>query len=102
MIKKAVYTKKPTAGVVSWNSDDDMRGVIQHLCINPSATDTTYDVTMTDDTGSIAYQSLGNTGTLRDDTKVGLYGIYTFNVSNTSTSDNTFTIRIIWDDSFLG
>lgn len=98
MINRKTYYKQPSAGAFSFNTNDDMRGRLEQLVVNPSATDTTYDVTLTNDTGDVVYTAAGNTGTLADDTKVGLYGIYTFAVASASASNKTWTVTFIWEE----
>ncbi len=99
MVLKKVYYKIPSAGAVSWNSVDDFRGNLEGIAINPSSSTTTYDFSMTDDTGTKVYEKLGNMGTFIDDSKIGLYGIYTFAIANASVNTNSFTITIIWDEN---
>ena len=98
MILQERYVVVPTAGKVSWNTISDIRGELTQLSINPSVSTTTYDLYMTDDVGSIIYKKENLRGTFVDDSKVALYGIYTFNLTNTSTSNNSFTVTLIWNE----
>jgi hypothetical protein len=99
MISKRTYYQQPVLGVFSFNTDDDLRGNLEQLSVNPSSNTTTYDVTLTDDTGTIVYSRMGNTGTSVDDSKIGVYGKYTFNASNASSSNDTWTVTFLWDEN---
>jgi len=101
MVIKKVYTKTPVLGIISWNTADDMRGNLESIAINPSSTTTTFDFFMTDDTGTVVYDKRSQTGTFIDDSKIGLYGIYTCTLSNTSTND-PFLVNIIWNENLTG
>jgi hypothetical protein len=96
MILREFYTKLPVAGAVSWNTFSDLRGVMEQLIVNSSTTSTTFDFSLTDDNGNIVYNKKGNKGTLIDDSKVGLYGIYTMSIANSSSNSNSFTTTLMW------
>ena len=96
MILREVYTKLPVSGDVSWNTISDLRGVMQQLVVNSSATSTTFDFSITDDNGNIVFNKKGNKGTLIDDSKIGLFGIYTMSIANASTDSNSFSTTLMW------
>jgi hypothetical protein len=98
MILQERYTKVPVAGTVKWNTYSDIRGETTQLSVNPSVSTTIYDIWITDDVGSVIYKRENLRGTFVDDTKVALYGIYTINLTNTSTSNYSFTITLLWNE----
>lgn len=99
MLCRERYEKVPVAGQVSWNTYSDFRGELAQLSINPSVETTTYDLLLTDDVGSVIYKKTNLKGTFVDDPKVALYGYYTYNLTNTSTSVYSFTITLLWDEN---
>ncbi len=98
MILQEKYTKTPDTGTVSWNGDSDYRGIIQQLSVNPSVSTTTFDFKLTDDAGTVVYHQKGLKGTWVDDSKIGIYGIYTFTIENASTDSYAFTTKILWKE----
>lgn len=95
MICREVYYKQPSAGEASWNTYGDLRGKIIQFAVNPSVNTTTYIMTLTDDTGTQIYKR-SHKGISRDDTNVGVYGIYTVGISSASVSTNSFTVTLMW------
>lgn len=98
MIFRERFLKQPTAGAVSWNVGY-IKGTIGQVSINPSATGTTYNFTLTDDVGNVVYIKKGKKGTYVDDSKVEGYGIYTANIASASASNRTWITTLIWNDS---
>lgn len=98
MINRERYVKQPSAGSVSWNTDSDFRGVLEQVAINPSSTATTYDFKITADDNTVVYQQKGRKGTWIDDTKIGMFGVYTLDLENASDSTKSFTVTLIWND----
>jgi len=100
MIHRENYLKQPTAGAVSWNSYGEYRGILGQLTINPSVSTTTYNFSLTADTGAVVYNKKGIKGVYVDDSKIPLYGIYTMAIANSSESNYSFTTTLIWDDDY--
>lgn len=98
MTFRNIYIKQPSAGSVSWNTSDELRGNLSQIAINPSSTTTTYDFLMTDEYGTVVYEVKGRKGHFRDDSNVGVYGVYTCTLSNTSTSSYSFITSLIWQE----
>jgi hypothetical protein len=98
IISRDRYTKTPSSGAVTWNTNNDMRGILGQVVINPSVATTTYDFIITNDAGTVVYKKDGLVGTYVDDSKLNVYGIYTCNLSNTSTSSYAFTVDLIWEE----
>lgn len=96
MISRERYKKQPAAGFSSWNTHSILKGSLVHLSVNPSDTTTTYDVLLKDDANTTVYEQRGKKGVFVDDSKIGVYGIYTINLSNTSASNKTWTTTILW------
>jgi len=96
MILRERYIRQPINGDSSWNSNSDFSGVLQQLIVNPSAAATTYDFSMTNDLGDVVYDKKGLKGTFIDDSKLGLFGIYTMDIANASDSTKSFSISLIW------
>ena len=92
------YTKSLTAGAVSWNTYSDLRGRLGSICVNPSVSTTVYDYSLTDDDGNVIYNKKGLRGTWVDDSKLDVFGIYTHNIINSSTSNYSFTTTLIWNE----
>jgi len=99
MILRERYLKQPAAGDVSWNTISDFRGVLEQISVNPSSSSTEYDINITDDAGTVIYEQKGRKGTWTDDTKIGVYGIYTYNITNASASNATWTITSLWTEN---
>lgn len=99
MILRETYVKQPSAGSVSWNSYSDFRGRTEQIIVNPSISTTTYDFSITNDLGDVIYNKKGNKGTLVDDSKVALFGMVTYRISNASVSTNSYTISTIWQET---
>ena len=98
MLLKERYEKVPVAGTVQWNTYSDIRGEMTQLSVNPLVQTTTYDIWITDDVGSVIYKRENLRGTFVDDKKVALYGYYTINITNTSTSLYSFTTTLLWNE----
>lgn len=92
------YIKTLSVGAASWNTYSDLRGTLGSICINPSATTTVYDYSLTDDDGNVVYNKKGLRGAWIDDSKLDVFGIYTHSIANASTSSYAFTITLIWDE----
>ena len=99
MILRERYVKQPTAGAVSWNTYSDLRGHTEQLCVNPSVATTTYDLSMTNDNGDTIYSHKGLKGTFVDDAKIGIFGIHTIAINNASSSNESFTITLLWAEN---
>lgn len=99
MIVRERYLKKPNAGIVAWNTDSDIRGSLRQVAINPSVETTTYDFQITDDADTIIFKRANLAGTVIENIGLGLYGIHTLNLSNTSTSNYSFTVTLLWDEN---
>lgn len=94
------YIRSIAAGVSSWNSASDLRGVINQIAINPSSSSTTYDFKMTDDSNTVVYHKEGLKGDYTDESKIGVYGTYTLGIENASVSNKSFTVTIITGDDY--
>lgn len=100
MILRERYTKIPANNSsTNWNTISDLRGNLEQITINPSSSSTIYDFYMTDDDGNIVYNKKGLKGTFVDDSKIGVFGIYTINISNASILTNSFTCTLIWNEN---
>ena len=96
MIQRYHISKTPSGGSASWNTDD-LRGVMLQLLVNPTTATTTYDITLTDDDSIVVYSKKGNKGTLKDTTQMGLYGIYTVDITNASVNE-VFKFSLRFDE----
>lgn len=95
-IQRHSVTKTPSGGTVNWNTDD-MRGVMFMISIAPATSTTTYDFTLTDDESIIVYSKKGLKGTFNETTQLGLYGVYTAQISNVSVNE-AFKVSIRYNE----
>lgn len=95
-IQRHSVTKTPSGGSISWNTDD-MRGVMFSVSISPATSTTTYDFILTDDESIIVYSKKGLKGTFNDNTQIGLYGIYTAQISNASVNE-AFKVSLRYEE----
>ena len=96
MIIRERYTKPLTSGAASWNTNSDLRGQIAHISVNPSVSTTTFDFRITDDAGTTVYYKKGLKGQFFDDSKIGVYGIYTLGIESASNSSWNFITTVLW------
>ena len=96
MITKYTFTKTPSGGNASWNTDD-IRGISYMLHIKPTTESTTYNFTITDDQSLVVYSKSGLRGTFRDMSQFALKGIHTFAIASASANEE-FKIQIIYNE----
>lgn len=93
MIFKETSIRTPVGGTVSWNTCE-MRGVLHCILISPASG--TYDFKMIDENSIVAYSETGLSGVWRDDTPIGVYGIYTVTLSNAE--DVEFKVTLLYEE----
>jgi hypothetical protein len=98
MIHRERVVNQPSAGHISWNTNNNLVGHLAQLSVNPSSTSTTFDIAIYDDRDTKVYEKKGNKGHTTDESKIGLFGHYTINLSNTSTSTVSWITTLLWDD----
>lgn len=82
-----------SSGAFSVNTSTILNGIIKHIFVKPSSSNTTYSVTITNAAGLTMYKRSSETGELSELIELPIRGLCTVSISN-ATADESFKIQL--------
>lgn len=87
-----------SSGIWAFNTPKFSGCDLRQIIIKAATSDTTFDITITDDYDNIVYSSEGNTGSLNELLYLPLRGVYTVALVNSSVENEVYTGRLMIEE----
>ena len=97
MYKKLLHKENLDATAVSGEISENtifLEGICKQIIVEPATSTTSYEINITDNEGTIVFETDTETGTYPELTDLPMRGIYTFNITS-ATNDEDFKIQLI-------